>query len=265
MTASGSADADAAADAARDTTVRCCLKKAMAPGLGSSAADPNDVLGIIDDAVLHTSRIAARGAQVVLLTVLKTLDTHEGRLPDDFFGTGVDTFFDQCFKVGLPPAGEPPAAGTENGDTPRATVNQYVKATYSDERVEAALANQTIRRKVGDSNLLVYASQSYQTNFLNFFDCELDRRILTFVKGVWRWKFPAKKNGLPKGARYRCFRVASEPWNDRVSIPDGVPEDVKDKVLLVPGITEADVELVFDPPWSREMMSEAAQLQVGFM
>ncbi len=41
--------------------------------------------------------------------------------------------------------------------------------------------------------------------------------------------------------------------------------DVKDKVLLVPGISEADVELVFDPPWSREKMSEAAQLQVGFM
>lgn len=41
--------------------------------------------------------------------------------------------------------------------------------------------------------------------------------------------------------------------------------DVKSKVLLVPSIEEADVELTFDPPWSRDMMSEAAQLQVGFM
>lgn len=41
--------------------------------------------------------------------------------------------------------------------------------------------------------------------------------------------------------------------------------DVKSTVLQVPRVTEADVELTFDPPWTRDMMSEAAQLQVGFM
>ncbi|WP_420467261.1 putative Fe-S cluster assembly protein SufT [Panacagrimonas sp.] len=46
---------------------------------------------------------------------------------------------------------------------------------------------------------------------------------------------------------------------------DILVEDVKSKVLQVSCITEADVELTFDPPWSRDMMSEAAQLQVGFM
>jgi probable FeS assembly SUF system protein SufT len=42
-------------------------------------------------------------------------------------------------------------------------------------------------------------------------------------------------------------------------------QDVKEKVEMVPTIERADVELVFDPPWSREMMSEAAQLQTGMM
>jgi probable FeS assembly SUF system protein SufT len=41
--------------------------------------------------------------------------------------------------------------------------------------------------------------------------------------------------------------------------------DVKTKVLQVPRVTEADVELTFDPPWTRDMMSEAAQLAVGFI
>ena len=41
--------------------------------------------------------------------------------------------------------------------------------------------------------------------------------------------------------------------------------DVKGKVLQVPGVREAEVELTFDPPWTRDMMSEAAQLQAGFM
>jgi probable FeS assembly SUF system protein SufT len=39
--------------------------------------------------------------------------------------------------------------------------------------------------------------------------------------------------------------------------------DVKDKVELIPTIRQARVELTFDPPWNREMMSEAARLQTG--
>ena len=40
-------------------------------------------------------------------------------------------------------------------------------------------------------------------------------------------------------------------------------EDVKTKVLALPTITEADVELVFDPPWNQSMMSDAAKLATG--
>ncbi|HEX4871071.1 MAG TPA: putative Fe-S cluster assembly protein SufT [Nevskiaceae bacterium] len=46
---------------------------------------------------------------------------------------------------------------------------------------------------------------------------------------------------------------------------DILVNDVKTKALQVPRITEADVELTFDPPWTRDRMSEAAQLQVGFL
>jgi len=38
---------------------------------------------------------------------------------------------------------------------------------------------------------------------------------------------------------------------------------VKQKVELIPTVREADVELVFDPPWNQSMMSEAARLQTG--
>ena len=40
-------------------------------------------------------------------------------------------------------------------------------------------------------------------------------------------------------------------------------EEVKDRVLMAPDISNVEVELVFDPPWSREMMSEEAQLELG--
>jgi probable FeS assembly SUF system protein SufT len=42
-------------------------------------------------------------------------------------------------------------------------------------------------------------------------------------------------------------------------------EDVRRAVLGVPGVKEADVDLVFDPPWDPSRMSEAAKLQLGFM
>lgn len=40
-------------------------------------------------------------------------------------------------------------------------------------------------------------------------------------------------------------------------------QDVKEKLEQVPTVRGADVELVFDPPWNREMMSEEAKLQTG--
>jgi len=46
---------------------------------------------------------------------------------------------------------------------------------------------------------------------------------------------------------------------------DYLKMDVKNKLLTVPGIKDADVEVVLDPPWNQAMMSEAARLQLGMM
>ncbi len=40
-------------------------------------------------------------------------------------------------------------------------------------------------------------------------------------------------------------------------------EDVRAKLLTVDHVTEVNVDLVFDPPWDRSMMSDAAKLQLG--
>jgi probable FeS assembly SUF system protein SufT len=46
---------------------------------------------------------------------------------------------------------------------------------------------------------------------------------------------------------------------------DVLREDIKGKLLSVPDIRDADVQVVFDPPWSLQMMSDAAKLQLGMM
>lgn len=43
-----------------------------------------------------------------------------------------------------------------------------------------------------------------------------------------------------------------------------LPQEVADKVAGVAGISQARVELVWDPPWSMERMSEEAKLELGF-
>ena len=42
-----------------------------------------------------------------------------------------------------------------------------------------------------------------------------------------------------------------------------IADEARDKLLQIPGVAEAEVKLVWDPPWSREMMSEAARLEMG--
>ncbi|PRD47410.1 FeS assembly SUF system protein [Sphingobacterium haloxyli] len=44
-----------------------------------------------------------------------------------------------------------------------------------------------------------------------------------------------------------------------------IMEEVQRKVAGVPGIKEALVELTFDPPWTKDMMSEEAKLELGFL
>ena len=42
-------------------------------------------------------------------------------------------------------------------------------------------------------------------------------------------------------------------------------QDVANKIRSVPNVTEANVEIVFDPPWDQSRMSEAARLQAGLL
>lgn len=44
-----------------------------------------------------------------------------------------------------------------------------------------------------------------------------------------------------------------------------IASDAQSRIESVPGVREARVEVVFDPPWNQSMMSEAAKLELGFL
>ncbi|TAM90640.1 MAG: putative Fe-S cluster assembly protein SufT [Candidimonas sp.] len=44
-----------------------------------------------------------------------------------------------------------------------------------------------------------------------------------------------------------------------------IADEARGKLLTIPGVDEVKVDLVWDPPWSRDMISEAARLEMGLM
>ncbi|MDA7580281.1 MAG: SUF system Fe-S cluster assembly protein [Crocinitomicaceae bacterium] len=48
-------------------------------------------------------------------------------------------------------------------------------------------------------------------------------------------------------------------------VAESMPKEVEEKVASHPSITSAKVNIVFDPPWDKDMMSEEAQLELGFL
>lgn len=48
-------------------------------------------------------------------------------------------------------------------------------------------------------------------------------------------------------------------------VAESLPKEVEDKVADMEGVESAKVQIVFDPPWTQDMMSEAAKLECGFL
>ena len=46
-------------------------------------------------------------------------------------------------------------------------------------------------------------------------------------------------------------------------VAESLPKEVKDSVMQIDGIEKVDLDLVWDPPWNKSMMSEAAKLELN--
>lgn len=64
----------------------------------------------------------------------------------------------------------------------------------------------------------------------------------------------------PEGA----VRVKMTLTAPNCPVAEIMPNQVREKVLSVAGVTSAEIDLVFDPPWDRGKMSDAAKLALGF-
>jgi FeS assembly SUF system protein len=48
-------------------------------------------------------------------------------------------------------------------------------------------------------------------------------------------------------------------------VAESLPREVEEKVKSIENVKDAEVEITFDPPWSKELMSEEAKLELGML
>ncbi len=75
--------------------------------------------------------------------------------------------------------------------------------------------------------------------------------------------YECKIERMPNGGR--AAKIKMTLTAPGCGMGEVLAQDVREKVEVIPTVERADVELVFDPPWNREMMSEEARLEAGLL
>lgn len=102
----------------------------------------------------------------------------------------------------------------------------------------------------------------------------VERNCWEVMKTVYDPEIPV--NIVDLGLVYNCIVTPTGDGKNKVQIRmtltapgcgmgPVIQSDVEKSIGALPGVESVDVEIVLDPPWSREMMSEAAQVQLGLM
>ena len=98
----------------------------------------------------------------------------------------------------------------------------------------------------------------------------LEQRILEAVKLVYDPEIPV--NIYEVGLIYDVDADAAGNVAIRMTltspmcpVAESLPVEVQDRVRALPGVASVKVDIVWDPPWAPEMMSEAARLELGIL
>ena len=99
---------------------------------------------------------------------------------------------------------------------------------------------------------------------------ELGEKIVRTLKTIYDPEIPVDIYEL--GLIYDVFvnedshvKVLMTLTTPNCPVAETLPLEVEDKVRSIEEVAEAKVELTFDPPWTRDLMSEEAKLELGFL
>lgn len=99
---------------------------------------------------------------------------------------------------------------------------------------------------------------------------ELGEKIVRVLKTIYDPEIPVDIYEL--GLIYDVFvnedndvKIVMTLTTPNCPVAESLPQEVKDKVASLEMVNDVELELTFDPPWSQELMSEEAKLELGML
>ena len=96
---------------------------------------------------------------------------------------------------------------------------------------------------------------------------ELKEKIIEEIKKIYDPEIPV--NIYELGLIYEVIvkeknvSVKMTLTTPNCPVADSLPKEVKDSIMNIDGVEKVDLDLVWDPPWDKSMMSEAAKLELN--
>ena len=99
---------------------------------------------------------------------------------------------------------------------------------------------------------------------------ELGEKIVKVIKTIFDPEIPVDIYEL--GLIYDVFvnedhavKVSMTLTTPNCPVAESLPLEVEEKIKSIDDVTDAEVEITFDPPWSQDLMSEEAKLELGML
>ena len=96
---------------------------------------------------------------------------------------------------------------------------------------------------------------------------ELKKKVIEEIKKIYDPEIPVNiyELGLIYKIEIKADKAVIEMTLTSPNCPvaESLPTNVKDNVLKIEGISDVDLKLVWNPPWTKDMMSEAAKLELN--
>jgi FeS assembly SUF system protein len=99
---------------------------------------------------------------------------------------------------------------------------------------------------------------------------DLGERIVEVLKSIYDPEIPVDIYEL--GLIYDVFvnencdiKILMTLTSPNCPVAETLPVEVEEKVKTLEAVNNAEVEITFDPPWTQDLMSEEAKLELGFL
>ena len=97
---------------------------------------------------------------------------------------------------------------------------------------------------------------------------ELKEKIIAEIKKIYDPEIPVNiyELGLIYDIKIKnenSVTVKMTLTTPNCPVAESLPKEVKDSIMELPEVKDVDLQLVWDPPWNKDMMSEAAKLELN--